>query len=142
MKRGGTLARTMALPPCPSCRGAQLLDVHGHCDRCRGEWIAGAHVEAVAPHRLPFLRKHASRGPPTEKSCPACRGALKAFDIPGVMYEGDLFHGKEMPRAETHCVGEGCGSCGGVWVEADQLARGGGRKAVLENLQRLAESLA
>lgn len=131
----------MALLPCPSCRGDHLLDVYGHCEWCRGEWIAPAHLEAAAPKRLAFLRKHVSRGPPTERSCAACRGALKAFDVPGVQYEGDLFWGKERPRAETHCVGEGCAACGGVWLEADQLERGGGRKAVLDNLARLAESL-
>lgn len=132
----------MPLLPCPSCRGEQLLEVVGNCARCRGEWIAPAHTEAKAHGRLPYLRKHISRGPPTERNCPACRGALKAFDIPGPQYEGDLFWGKEAPRADTHCVGEGCGACGGVWLEADQLARAGGRGAAIENLARLAESLA
>lgn len=104
--------------------------------------MSAAHIEPGAPGRMPILRKHISRGPPTERNCPIDRTALKAFDIPGHMYEGDLFHGKEQPRAETHCVGEGCGACGSVWIESDQVARGGGRKAVVENLQRLAESLA
>ena len=132
----------MSLPVCPSCGGDQRLDVFGRCDRCRGEWISPAHTEAAAPKRLPYLRKHISRGPPTERVCPADRAALKAFDIPGTLYEGDLFYGKETPRSETHSVGEGCSQCGGVWMEADQLARGGERKAVAENLARLADSLA
>ena len=130
------------LLPCPSCRGDQLLEATGNCTRCRGEWISAAHTEAKAPGRMGLLRKHVSRGPPTERSCSACRTALKAFDIPGHQYEGDLFWGKEMARTETHCIGEGCPSCGGVWVEADQLARGGGRTSVGENLGRLADSLA
>ena len=102
----------------------------------------GRRLGAAAPKRLPFLRKHISRGPPTERNCPMDRGALKAFDVPGPQYEGDLFWGKETPRAETHSVGEGCAACGGVWMEADQVARAGGRKPALENLARLAESLA
>ncbi|HET6403377.1 MAG TPA: hypothetical protein VFH78_01915 [Candidatus Thermoplasmatota archaeon] len=130
------------LPRCPSCLGDERLDVFGRCERCRGEWIAPAHTEAAAPGRLPFLRKHIARGPPTERNCPADRAALKAFDIPAPIYEGDLFWGKETPRGETHSIGEGCAQCGGVWMEADQLARGGGRKPVAENLARLAESLA
>lgn len=132
----------MALLACPSCRGDHQLDVYGRCERCRGEWLSVGRIEASAPHRLAFLRKHVSRGPPTERNCPTCRTALKAFDIPGIQYEGDLFHGKESPRAETHSVGEGCGACGGVWMESDQLARAGGSKPALENVARLAESLA
>lgn len=131
----------MALPPCPSCHKADL-SVHGDCENCRGEWISAAHLDAAARGRLPYLRKHAGRGPPTERNCPWDKAALKAFDIPGVQYEGDLFWGKEQPRAETHCVGEGCSACGGVWLEAEQVARAGSRKAALENLARLAESLA
>lgn len=130
------------LPPCPSCRNGQALDVFGRCERCRGEWIAPAYTEAAAPGRMPFLRRHVGRGPPTERNCPVDRAALKAFDVPGPFYEGDLFHGMETPRAQTHCVGEGCPQCGGVWMESDQLARAGGRKAVAENVARLAESLA
>lgn len=132
----------VALQPCPSCRGTDLLDVHGDCARCRGTWIAGPHIEARAHGRLVVLRKHISRGPPTQLTCPWCRGALKAFDIPGLQYEGDLFHGKEQPRAETHSVGEGCGACGGVWMDAVELSRADGRRSALDNLARLAEGLA
>lgn len=136
------LSGGVALLTCPSCRGEQRLDVFGDCGRCRGAWLAPPQTDAAAPGRLPFLRKHVGRGPPTEKSCPTCRAPLKAFDVPGPLYDGDLFWGKETPRAETHCVGEGCSACGGVWVEADQLARAGGRTAAQDNVARLAESLA
>lgn len=132
----------LALLACPSCRGDQTLDVTGNCERCRGEWLSAAHVEAAAPGRIAFLRKHISRGPPTPQNCPSCRGALKAFDIPGFQHEGDLFWGKEQPRADTHSVGEGCAACGGVWMEADQLFRAGARRDALANVARLAESLA
>ena len=131
----------MPLRPCPSCRGDDLLDVTGNCARCRGEWIAGAHVEAKAHGRLPVLRRFVARGPPTEKSCPWDHAALKAFDVPGYQYEGDLFWGKEQARAAGTCVAEGCSACGGAWIEADQLARGGGRGHVLDGLARLADSL-
>lgn len=131
----------MALRPCPSCRGENLLDVGGHCERCRGDWISGAHIEALARGRLPFLKRFAARGPPTEKTCPWDHAALKAFDVPGYQYEGDLLWGKEQARAAGTCVAEGCSACGGAWIESDQLARGGGRKPVLEGLARLAESL-
>jgi len=131
----------MPLRTCPSCQ-KDALTVHGECPNCRGEWVSGARMDAKAPGRLPYLRKHVARGPPSEKSCPWCGVALKAFDVPGAQFEGDLFWGKETPRADTHCVAEGCAGCGGVWVEADQLARGGGRDAVAANLARLAEALA
>lgn len=132
----------MSLRPCPSCRGENLLDVYGACARCRGEWVSGAILEAAAPGRGAVLRRHVARGPPTPQTCPWCRGALKAFDVPGVQHEGDLFWGKESPRPDGTCVVEGCQACGGAWVEADQLARAGGRRAVVDNLARLAESLA
>jgi Zn-finger nucleic acid-binding protein len=134
--------RRVALQPCPSCRGAHLLDVHGDCARCRGTWLSGPQIEGKAHGRLAYVKKNTSRGPPTPQNCPWCRAALKAFDIPGLQHEGDLFYGKETPRAETHCIGEGCSSCGGVWMDAVELSRGGGRIAVLDNLARLAESLA
>lgn len=132
----------MALRPCPSChRDQDLLDVGGHCARCRGEWIAGPHIEALAHGRLKLLQKHLSRGPPTERNCPWDKTALKAFDVPGYQYDGDLFWGKEQARAAGTCVAEGCSACGGAWLEADQLARGGGRKNVLDGLARLADGL-
>ena len=131
----------VTLSPCPSCAKADL-GVHGACPNCRGEWLGAPHLDAAAPGRLPLLRKHVSRGPPTPLSCPWCRAALKAFDIPGAQHEGDLFWGEESPRASTHCVGEGCPSCGGVWLDAVELSRGGGRPSVMDNLARLAESLA
>lgn len=132
----------MAARPCPSCRKADLDPASGACANCRGEWLAGPLLDAAAPGRLPLLRKRIARGPPTHLTCPWCRAALKAFDIEGWQYEGDLFWGHEKPRASGTCVGEGCAACGGVWMEAHELARGGGRRAVVEALARLAESLA
>lgn len=136
-----TLSRSVVLQACPSCRGEHMLDVTGSCPRCRGEWVSGAHIEALAQGRLAFLKRFAARGPPTEKDCPWDRTALKAFDVPGFQYEGDLFWGKEQARAAGTCIAEGCSACGSAWIEADQLSRGGGRKAVLDGLARLAESL-
>lgn len=131
----------MSLRPCPSCHKADLA-VTGDCPNCRGIWISGPHVEAAAPGRLALLRRFVARGPPTPQSCPWCRVALKAFDVPGHQHEGDLFYGAESPRAPGTCVGEGCSACGGVWMDAVELSRGGGRAAVLDHLARLAESLA
>lgn len=131
----------MALRACPAC-GKEELTVHGDCHGCRGEWVSGPVIEAAAPGRLALLRRHVARGPPTHLNCPWCRGALKAFDVPGLQHEGDLFWGDETPRAKTHCVGEGCPACGGVWMDAVELSRGGGRRSVVESLARLAESLA
>lgn len=116
--------------------------MHGDCPSCHGEWLSGPVLDTAAPGRLALLRKHVSRGPPTHLNCPWCRVALKAFDVPGQQFEGDLFWGKESPRAETHCVGEGCSACGGVWMDAVELSRGGGRRAVVESVARLADSLA
>lgn len=131
----------MPLRACPSCHGDHLLDVTGNCPRCRGEWISGPHIEASAHGRLPYLKRFAARGPPTEKSCPWCRSALKAFDVPGHQHEGDLFWGKEHARAPGTFIAEGCASCGGAWIEADQLARAGERKHALDGLARLADAL-
>jgi Zn-finger nucleic acid-binding protein len=127
---------------CPQCLAPHALDAAGACARCGGLWLPASVVEAaLPPARLPLLRRHVARGPPTKLQCPRCRAALKAFDVPGFQHEGDLFWGLESPRAATHATAEGCAACGGVWVEAADLARAGGRRAVLDGLARLAGTL-
>lgn len=127
---------------CPHCHAPHVLDGLGECARCRGSWIRGEAIDALARGRLPFLRRFIARGPPTPRNCPSCRTALKAFDVPGFQHEGDLFWGHETPRPIGTCVAEGCSTCGGAWLDEENLARGGGLHPVKSSLGRLADELA
>jgi hypothetical protein len=78
------------------------------------------------------------KGPLTALNCADCRLALKSLDVTGPVYEGDLFWGLETARPSGTCVAEACARCGGVFVDAHNLARAGGERAFLDNLERAA----
>jgi hypothetical protein len=73
----------------------------------------------------------------THLNCADCGFALKSLDVPGHLHEGDLFWGLETARPPGTCVAEGCARCGGVWVDAANLARAGGVAPFLDSLARL-----
>ena len=120
---------------CPACRAA--LAEEGRCASCGGAWFPAARVEAAAPGRLGPGRRLVGKGPLTHLNCADCRFALKSLDVPGPIYEGDLFWGLETARPGGTCVAEGCARCGGVWVDAANLARAGGAASFLDNLARV-----
>lgn len=91
-------------------------------------------VEALAPGKLAAFRRLAGKGPLTHLNCADCRFALKSLDVPGPVHEGDLFWGLESPRPAGTCVADACARCGGVFVDAGNLARAGGLAAFGRNL--------
>lgn len=119
------------MPACPQCRAP--LEA-GACASCGGRWLAGAAVDLLAPGKLAQLRRLVGKGPLTHHACADCGFALKALDVPGPIYEGDLFWGLESPRPAGTAVVDACGRCGGVFVDASNLERGGGLDAVARNL--------
>lgn len=94
-------------------------------------------LDTLLPGLLPAARRTAGRGPLTHLNCPDCRFALKSFDVPGPVYEGDLFWGLETARPAGTCVAEGCARCGGVWVDAGNLRRAGHAEGFLASLGAL-----
>lgn len=116
---------------CPQCR--TLLD-GGVCASCGGRWLPATAVDGLVPGKLPQLRRLVGKGPLTRHACADCGFALKALDVPGPTYEGDLFWGLESPRPAGTAVVDACGRCGGVFVDAANLERGGGLDAVARNL--------
>lgn len=122
---------------CPACH-APTLDAEGRCARCGGRWLPARDLDALVHGRLPQLRRLVGKGPLTSLNCADCRMALKSIDVPGPLYEGDLFWGLETARPSGTSVAEGCARCGGVFVTAHDLARAGGESAFLENLARVA----
>gem|GEM_PF-6075510 len=115
--------------PCPGCRAEHHKDASGRCARCGGAWLPGL---ADGP-----LRRLVGKGPLTSLNCPDCGGALKSLDVPGPVYEGDLFWGLETARPAGTCVAEGCPRCGGVWADAENLQRAGALPAFLASLERV-----
>lgn len=120
--------------PCPACHAPHVLAADGACPRCRGLWTGAGRLEGLAAGLPALARRTAGRGPLTSLNCPDCRFALKSFDVPGPVYEGDLFWGLETARPSGTCVAEGCARCGGVWVDAGNLGRAGGAAGFLANL--------
>jgi hypothetical protein len=116
------------MKPCPGCGGVHHRDAQGRCAHCGGLW---------RPAALGVARRLAGKGPMTPLACADCGGVLKALDVPGTTYEGDLFWGHESPRPSGTCVADGCPRCGGVWVDAANLQRAGGVPSFLDALARV-----
>lgn len=130
--RVASAGRLSRARPCPGCETP--LPEAGACARCGGLWLPAPRVAAVADAGA--LRRLAGRGPLTSLNCPDCRSALKSFDVPGPLHEGDLFWGLEAARPVGTAVADGCPRCGGLWAAAGDLSRAGGAAAFVENLRR------
>lgn len=124
--------------PCPHCHAPHALGADHACPRCGGRWFGAAALAPALDGRLAQLRRLVGKGPLTSLNCADCRMALKSLDVPGPIHEGDLFWGLETARPGGTCVAEGCARCGGVFVDAANLARAGGERAFLGNLARVA----
>lgn len=129
--------RSLSSRRCPACHEL-ALDDEQRCERCGGRWFPAAALAPLLHERVPQLRRLVGKGPLTSLNCADCRAALKSIDVPGPIFEGDLFWGLESARPSGTAVAEGCPRCGGVFVGALDLARAGGESALLANLARVA----
>jgi Zn-finger nucleic acid-binding protein len=98
------------LSVCPRDRALLASnDVQGYryhsCERCHGHWLPGrALTRILSDHGLKELHYPAPPGTPTALPCPDCGGPLHPLNVGGGQVDR-------------------CGRCGGVWLDAGEVAR-------------------